>query len=245
MAEMKIGYGSEYQLLRYLGHHRNYLNKEIRKIIGEGEIQWFDYPIDTRHDSCDGELEGIECFKEQSNYSEIEAEWEKFWPQRGSSQNWDGIFVQNDVWYFVEAKAHLEEANQKCQAKNESRKIIEKAFEKTSGSSSLAKRWLNCDCYQLANRLAFIYFCINHKINASLLYINFINGYDISINGNKDKNVKKIEEWDKKWSDEYKTLNIQKPDNNVLKISDDFEVKIYHVYIDCHEKYDVVEMSQT
>ena len=42
---MALGYGSEYQLLRYLGHHRNYLNDEIRKVIGEGPIMWLDYPI--------------------------------------------------------------------------------------------------------------------------------------------------------------------------------------------------------
>lgn len=32
MAEMALGYGSEYQLLRFLGHHRNLLNNEISKI---------------------------------------------------------------------------------------------------------------------------------------------------------------------------------------------------------------------
>lgn len=31
MAEMGLGYGSEYQLLRYLKHHRNDLNKIIRE----------------------------------------------------------------------------------------------------------------------------------------------------------------------------------------------------------------------
>lgn len=232
MAEMKIGYGSEYQLLRYLGHHRNYLNKEIRNIIGEGEIQWFDYPIDTRHDSCDGELEGIECFKEQSNYSEIEAEWEKFWPQRGSSQNWDGIFVQNDVWYFVEAKAHLEEANQKCGATSqESIDTIKDAFKETCGESEKTQRWLDSNCYQLANRLAFVHFCEKVGIEARLLYISFINGYET----NPRKNVTDIKTWEDKWKEEY----------DALKLSETLKSKVYHLYIDCHEKYNVVEMSQT
>ena len=39
MAEMALGYGSEYQLFRFLGHHRNFLNKEIAKVITpNGEI---------------------------------------------------------------------------------------------------------------------------------------------------------------------------------------------------------------
>lgn len=50
MAEMAIGYGSEYQLLRYLGHHRNFLNGEINKVIGSGGIEWLDYPVDFNRD---------------------------------------------------------------------------------------------------------------------------------------------------------------------------------------------------
>ena len=34
MAEMALGYGSEYQLLRFLGHHRIELDKEIKKVLG-------------------------------------------------------------------------------------------------------------------------------------------------------------------------------------------------------------------
>ena len=33
MAEMALGYGSEFQLLRYLGHHRSYLNQKIREVM--------------------------------------------------------------------------------------------------------------------------------------------------------------------------------------------------------------------
>ena len=36
----QIGYGSEFQLMRFLGHHRNLLENEIKKQIGvEGEIR--------------------------------------------------------------------------------------------------------------------------------------------------------------------------------------------------------------
>ena len=102
MAEMALGYGSEFQLLRYLGHHRNYLNDEIRKVIGDGPIEWLDYPVKINRDSHDGELCGIECFKNLSNYSQIKEKWNEYWPNSGSAHNWDGIFIQNEIWYFVE-----------------------------------------------------------------------------------------------------------------------------------------------
>lgn len=222
MAEMALGYGSEFQLLRYLGHHRKYLDDEIQKVIGNGAIEWLDYPVNLNRDSLDGELCGIECFKELPNYSEIEEKWGKYWPQRGNAHNWDGIFIQNGVWYFVEAKAHLEEANQKCTASSpDSIETIIKAFEKTCGTRLKAENWQASNCYQLANRLAFINFCNNIGIKAKLLYISFINGYDV----NTLKNVTEKEDWKKKWVEEYKALDL----------SDELKSQINHVYINCHK----------
>ena len=224
MAEMALGYGSEFQLLRYLGHHRESLNTQIQNVIGEGSIKWLDYPIDLMRDSLDGEHKGIECFKNlpNYNYNVIEQKWKEFWPQRGNCHNWDGIFIQNDIWYFVEAKANLEEANQRCNATSEkSIKIIRKAFEQTCGDINLAQEWQKSDCYQLANRLAFIHFCTTVGIKAKLLYINFIKGYRI----NPKQNVESTNDWKKKWEDEYK----------VLKLSKDLEANIHHVYIDCEK----------
>ena len=222
MAEMKIGYGSEYQLLRYLGHHRNYLYGEICKVIGEGEIEWLDYPNDLKRDSRDGELKGIDCFEGLKNFKEIKEEWKKFWPQSGNSHNWDGIFIQNGVWYFVEAKANLEEANQECKAKSkESIETIIKAFERTCGNRKMAEEWQTSDCYQLANRLAFVHFCKMVGIEAKLLYISFINGYE----SNPNQNVTSKDKWDDKWKEEY----------GKLKLTDELNSNIFHLYIDCYK----------
>ena len=222
MAEMKIGYGSEYQLLRYLGHHRNYLFDEIRKVIGYGEIEWLDYPIDLHRDSRDGELKGIECFNILPNFEEIKKKWTNFWPQRGNAHNWDGIFIQKGIWYFVEAKAHLEEAKQKCSAESSSSiEKIDKAFEKTCGNKDRAIKWRKSNSYQLANRLAFIHFCMEMGISAKLLYISFINGYE----SNPSKNVICPKDWDIKWNEEYKELDL----------TEELKSAIYHVYIDCHK----------
>ena len=222
---MALGYGSEYQLLRYLGHHRNYLNDEIRKVIGEGPIMWLDYPIHLKRDSRDGELCGIECFMKHPDYKTILEKWKGFWPQKGNAHNWDGIFIQNGIWYFVEAKAHLEEANQECTAKGiDSINTIITAFEKTCGNRSLAEDWQKSNCYQLANRLAFIQFCKTVNINAKLLYLSFINGYDINAN----KNVTTIKEWEDKWVEEFETLHLSEELISIVK----------RVYIDCHKPQD-------
>ena len=222
MAQMALGYGSEYQLLRYLGHHRNFLNGQICKVIGAGEIKWLDYPVDNKRDSRDGELKGVECFKSLDNYDSILRQWKEYWPQSGNAHNWDGIFIQNGIWYFVEAKAHLDEANQFCSARSDtSIETIITAFEKTCGNRILAKKWQSSDCYQLANRLAFIYFCKMVGIEARLLYISFINGYE----SNPALNVTDRKLWYDKIDEEM----------SCLELTSENKSNIYHLVVDCHE----------
>lgn len=91
----------------------------------------------------------------------------------------------------------------------------------TCNDTKLAKKWQESQCYQLANRLAFVHFCEKIDIEAELLYINFINGYEPNIN----KNITEKKKWEEKWEKEYKTL----------ELSDKLKAKIHHVYIDCHQ----------
>ena len=176
MAEIGCGYGSEFQLMRFLGHHRHDLNRMIKDATGEsGDIQWLDFPYDDNRISGDGEWKGVECFNSQEvNYSRIENEWKKFWPQTGTAMNWDGIFRIGDTWFFVEAKAHRGECFQECSASSEdSKSAIIGAFEKTQGWLGATKNdWINTKCYQLANRLAFIYFC-NHILGMLNLFFGW------------------------------------------------------------------------
>lgn len=223
MAEMALGYGSEFQMLRYLGHHRKFLNKAICKAIGDGEIEWLDFPVDLKRVSRDGELKGIECFKSLDNYQHISQEWKKYWPQSGNCHNWDGIFTQNGTWYFVEAKARIEEAHQQCGAISEaSIETIIKAFEATCGDRSMAEDWKESNCYQLANRLAFIHFCESVGIKAKVVYICFVNGFE----SRASVNVSKAEDWIKTIEEEYKCLGL----------SEKLKSQIYSVIIDCHQE---------
>lgn len=221
MAEMAIGYGSEYQLLRYLGHHRRFLFQKIKDVIHtQEEIEWIDYPVDEKRLSMDGELKDVECFKLLPCYKSICEAWKMFWPQRGNSHNWDGIFKVGNIWYFVEAKAHLDEAFQNCGAKNtDSRKKIINAFEMTCGNKDLAKKWIESNSYQLANRMAFLYFCKENGIDAKLCYISFLNGFKKT----PKLNVENASDWEKIWNEEYHNL----------QLTEEQKKNIFHVYIDC------------
>lgn len=221
MAEMAIGYGSEYQLLRYLGHHRRFLFQKIKDVIHtQEEIEWIDYPVDEKRLSMDGELKGVKCFKVLPCYKSICEAWKMFWSQSGNSHNWDGIFKVGNTWYFVEAKAHLDEAFQNCGAKNtDSRKKIINAFEMTCGNKDLAKKWIESNSYQLANRMAFLHFCKENGIDAKLCYISFLNGFKKT----PRLNVGNVSDWEKIWNEEYHNL----------QLTEEQKKNIFHVYIDC------------
>ena len=233
MAEMALGYGSEYQLLRFLGHHRNYLNKTISDVLKTNEnINWLDYPKNSKRRSLDGEYKDIECFNifGLSNYMAVENAWKNYWPQTGNSVNWDGIFRINDTWYFVEARAKEWESDTPCGAKNNnSIRIIKDAF--TNVISYLngikaADHWVSNDCksYQLAMHLAFIHFCGTVGIKAKLVYIDFLNGFNKpGTNGNM--NVTSAAQWDNNWKQQCDDLGI-----DPQKLED----ILYHVYIDCN-----------
>ena len=226
MAGMALGYGSEYQLLRFLEHHRNLLNNEISKVLNTKEqIYWLDYPCNSERLSLDGEFKDVECFGNES----ISKKWKEYWPSSGNSQNWDGIFKINDTWYFVEAKAHESELNSSCRATSDSSiEKIKKAFDETVALVKATKNseyWVSKDCisYQLANRLAFINFCSKNGINAKLVYISFINGYD-KPGASEKLNVTSKEKWQEIWEKEHADLGVSA--ENIKEI-------LYHVYIDC------------
>lgn len=227
MAEMALGYGSEYQLLRYLGHHRDYLNKEISSALNTNEnISWMDYPQNSERISLDGEWKDVECFRSK----ELSDNWKNYWPSRGNTQNWDGIFKIKDVWYFVEAKAHITELETPpCGATADKNiQTIKKAFEETISlckSTKDADYWISKDCksYQPANRLAFINFCKRNGIKAKVVYLFFLNGYDKPGTGGK-LSVKRQAEWQEALRKEYLDLGISEENlRNLLHI----------VYIDC------------
>ena len=200
---MALGYGSEYQLLRYLGHHRMYLDSKIKESTGNSSpIEWWDYPVDLKRDSLDGEWQGVNFLAEHLDYSRICKEWQNFWPRRG--QSWDGIFQQDGTIYVVEAKAHIQEMEQKCQAGKDSREIIRRAFEQVTHNSDKAESWLNSKHYQLANRIAFVHFLNSMGCKTKLCYLFFLNGYRV----NTTKNVNSVKDFETAFERECSELQL-------------------------------------
>jgi hypothetical protein len=226
MAEMGLGYGSEYQLLRYLGHHRNKLNIIIREQTRlKGELIWLDFPPDNNRLSLDGEWKGIN-FLTQQQQETLKGLWGNYWT--GNTQNWDAIIIHIEKeqieYVIVEAKAHLKEIESDCSAEKDSTNEtkIKNAFERTKNTFGVKTNndWLK-QYYQLANRLAFINFLHSQNINCSLLNVYFINGY--SNKKGENKSVKDKEEWAEAIQEEY----------NYLGINDNARKYISEVFIDC------------
>jgi hypothetical protein len=237
MAEMGLGYGSEYQLLRFLGHHRNFLKEQIHNNTKfKGSLYFLDFPNNNNRLSLDGEYVGINFLRENHNidYENIKNKWEDYWPNSSKGQqNWDAIFIHEDEYVLVEAKARLDEiiTNISEEAKENSIEEIIKAFEETRQTFNIStnNNWLK-KYYQLANRIAFINFLHKNNIKASLLYIYFINGYEkgkienYKIEIIENKSVKNEKEWEDEIKREYEYLGIL--NSNALNY-------ISSVYIDC------------
>jgi hypothetical protein len=217
--DMGYGYGSEYQLLRFLGHHRNELEALIARetTLNAGNVynfEWLDFPKDNSRKSLDNEYEGIGFFP-QDIWSKIEVDWINFWPQTGAAPNWDAVLrltpknpspALQDRWVIVEAKAQISEFDSCCQAGEEGKAKIEKAFCETQKAFGIAapNSWLD-KYYQFANRLAFVYFMRKNGLDGSLLNICFINGW-----AGKDPklNVPDKETWEQKTEEVYAYLGI-------------------------------------
>jgi hypothetical protein len=111
----------------------------------------------------------------------LAGELTKFWPTRGPQ--WDALAVSDrGDRLLVEAKAHIEElCSPASQAAGTSREMIEAALSETAqylGANQHAA-WTTL-FYQMANRLAHLYFLRKHGLNAWLVLINFVGDNEMS-----------------------------------------------------------------
>jgi hypothetical protein len=73
MAEIGHGYGSEFQLLRFMGHHRLEFDQIISDEYGKDfKIEWLDYPYDRSKLSGDAEYIGINFLAKTKKYLILE-----------------------------------------------------------------------------------------------------------------------------------------------------------------------------
>ena len=238
MAQIGYGYGSEWQLLRMLGHHRAYFFQELKKQLGlssDSEIHWLDYGFDNSMISGDKEYKQREFFEviPEIFTPKVMAEFEKDDFGEILNQNWDGIFWVGKTVYLVEAKAHTEEIKSDCGAKSKSSiSEIDRCFEDTRNSFNISSTndWKKT-YYQMANRIVFLYLLKKHNIEARLVNIYFVDGYEkkvvppvsdkLYIIQNKNAS---IEDWKKAIKKEEDYLGI----SNLIN-----DKKIFSVFVNC------------
>ncbi len=242
MAEIGLGYGSEWQLLRMLGHHREYFFKELRSQLHlpqDSEIHWLDYGFDEKKVSGDKEYIKRGFFEKIPEIftPKIIADIDKDRFGIKLNQNWDGIFWVGKVVYLVEAKAHIKELFSDCQSDNKnSLSVIDGYFKETREFFNISSNndWKKT-YYQMANRVAFLKLLKSHNVEAKLVNIYFIDGYEKKVKDpesdkyytipNPHKNPSQ-EDWEKAITKEEEYLGISKFRNKM----------IFPVFVNCKKE---------
>jgi hypothetical protein len=192
MSKVGYTYGSEWHVLRYLGYHRDALDRAVEEAIpGSSVLGWLDWDFEQRPAaidrrpprSLDREFEGI-AFLPAPEQDRLRTPLGDFWPCTGSPPNWDAVGrIEVDGhanWLVVEAKSHLGELNSVCKAKGREvggglERIIE-AFRATQEALGIARgpdAWLG-PFYQFSNRLAFLHFFAGQGVPVRLLTLYFL-----------------------------------------------------------------------
>jgi hypothetical protein len=142
-------------------------------------VEWLDSAFGGEG-KLDREWKGVDFVDSSSGVKSV---WLEFWPQSGNVPNWDAVgrleLDSVTEYLLVEAKAHVEELQSTCTAKEAKQeggldKIMDalKTTIKASGSAAEVDHWLG-PYYQYANRLAHLHFLIEHGIPARLVFIYF------------------------------------------------------------------------
>jgi len=177
--EMHLGEGSEWHLLRFLGRHRQCLNRAIEEAVpGSKMLSWLDFPFNQTAKLGDAEWTGVGFLDEQDDA--VKTAWREFWPQTGSAQHWDAVgkiqIAGKKHWLLVEAKAHLDELASRCGATSENGvAMIGAAFTATKKAMDVdpLRDWCK-PYYQYANRLAALHFLRSQGILARMVFIYFV-----------------------------------------------------------------------
>ena len=213
MGKMGHGYGSEFHLLRFLGYHRNRLNQTIEKECGGRVIDWLDFGFckETDLGHADSEWKGMDFLDPNSG---VKSAWMNYWPQSGNVPNWDAVGVldlnSNPEFLLIEAKAHVEEIESSCGAReNGGFSMIERALSATISANEFNRQsdnWLR-PYYQYANRVAQLDFLLEHGVMARLIFVYFC-GDKWPRDGRRTNCPQNESEWDLNLRPMYKHLGL-------------------------------------
>lgn len=199
MAQIGHGYGSEFQLLRFLGHHRHRLESTISNVTGyTGTFDWIDFDFSDRMKSISGDMEkkGLLFLKDiidSDTYNAINAEYKSYKIKNLDNwQNWDAIAVVDNTILLVEAKAHKGEIGDKKPHGEPhggvSHSGILQFMQDQLPEIKVTGEWLGT-YYQFANRIATTALLEKHLskigMHAKTLCIYFVNGYSKRIEDNR------------------------------------------------------------
>jgi hypothetical protein len=245
MAQMGLGYGSEFQLLRFMGRHRHELERTIidalqekQQTINDKNFDWldFEYSDVNKVITGDRELYGLSFLEKKIDkglYDKITSALQKAGSFISNWQHWDAVFVLDDCFYFVEAKAYPGELYSTNDHGGSSKKEILNFMRENMKPYGIEvdKNWLD-SYYQFANRISMMAFLNQNGLNAKAIYIYFENGYNKrqfigkEIKTVSDKGAGKME-FDEAIQKELSHLNIEKANLSEL---------VVHIYINATPK---------
>jgi len=225
MGKIGFGYGSEYQLMRFMGRHLHEFNRKVNEVLtSDDEIIWFDF---NRQNHLDRELMNMDFITDEK----IKKAWSDVWPTNGgkSGINWDAVGLTKDTYLLVEAKAHHKEVFQGMGATHkDSISMIRKAFADLAKAYNLTinDSWEK-DHYQMMNRLVAVDFLHRMGLKAFLVNVYFIHGYEINARGisiKKNLSINSKESWQHIIDEQYHQLGLT--NSSIKKF-------IKHVFIEC------------
>lgn len=245
MAQMGLGYGSEFQLLRFMGRHRHELERTIidalqekQQTINDKNFDWldFEYSDVNKVITGDRELYGLSFLEKKIDkglYDKITSALQKAGSFINNWQHWDAVFVLDDCFYFVEAKAYPGELYSTNDHGGSSKKEILNFMRENMQPYDIEvdENWLD-SYYQFANRISMMAFLNQNGLNAKAIYIYFENGYNKrqfigkEIKTVSDKGAGKME-FDEAIQKELSHLNIEKANLSEL---------VVHIYINATPK---------
>jgi len=142
---------------------------------GMAKLQWLS-PLESDEYS---EYQDGSCLK-KLGLSHLQNALHEFWPRRGAV--WDGLATAGDAVILVEAKAHIPEFFSPATGAKSPDSIskIQSALLETSETLHARPRadWSQA-YFQYANRLAFLHFLRREGVNAHLLFVDFIEDYEM------------------------------------------------------------------
>ena len=218
--KLRLGYGSEFHLLRMLGRHRLSFSNAVEQSLGNGvKIEWFDFPFSIeKNEFYDHEYFalgflkhfGLDPYEENQKYY-------KYWPKPKVSgyqnveiskgqQHWDAVGKTDDGRIvLLEAKAHINELQSTTKATAGLIKI-EEAFKLTREGIGVEEcsSWTS-EYYQFANHI-FTCWYLNKVRNIPAVLVNVFFVGDIRPDNYFCPQT--ITEWERAINLEYKHLGI-------------------------------------